>query len=223
MLPFRPILLSLVLYAAPSSSGVYKKQKAPRAGTVLLDTAANSRLQCALHCLRREDCTHWTFDLPTRRCRLFPLLSSDSAPRVTETIYTSQDVPYGFRSFNGTLKAFRRLFESLISGTDILKRCQLEGPRVTPAVPESEEEFQVLRSLIPPAAFDYDIAWLGLHVTQTAGVYGDMFGNVIPLKLSWMHDNDITSGLPCARMFPEGIDLNNCRAKHSYICQYETY
>ena len=223
MKPFRLILLGLVLNAALSSGGVYKKRNAPRAGTVLLDTAANSRLQCAHHCLRREDCTHWTFDLPTRRCRLFPLLSSDSAHRVTETIYTSQDVPNGFRHFNGTLKAFRRLYDSLISGAEILKRCQLEGPRVTPAVPESEEEFQVLRSLIPPASHDYDIAWLGIHVTQTAGVYGDMSGNVIHLKPSWVSGDDTSAGLPCARMFVEGTDLNKCYPKHSYICQYETY
>ena len=67
MLVLQLTLLALVLLVASSRGIVYKKQEAPRAGTVLLDTSAASLLHCAARCAQKKRCMHWTFDPSTRR------------------------------------------------------------------------------------------------------------------------------------------------------------
>ena len=148
MLMLRLILPTLTLSSALSREAVYKKQEAARAGTVLQATSTASRLQCAVRCLREERCTHWTFDMPTRQCRLYPLRSSDSAPRVTETIYAApqMNIPAGYHRCQGTNKAFGGFFKEPITAAEILERCQLDG--ASPDNPESETEIDCVSDLI---------------------------------------------------------------------------
>ena len=217
MLSLRLALLVLLSTAVLSGDVLYKRQEAPRAGTALLETPANSRLQCGIRCAREERCTHWAFDMPTSRCRLYPLLSSDPAPRVTETVYIGQtDVPEGYRQIPSTGKGFRKSTWS-IEGGQILQKCQLWGPRVTPAVPESEEEYQYLRSTTPvPGSY-----WLGIK--RIDGVYRDMFGRALQINQTWVGFAGDQSGTLCGRIRRDGLHSEACDTTAWFICQYGMY
>ena len=209
-----PVLLSI---AVLSGDVLYKRQEAPRAGTALLETAASSRLECAIRCAREERCTHWAFDMPTSRCRLYPLLSSDPAPRVTETVYIGQtDVPEGYRLIPSTGKAFSKS-NWFIEGGQILQKCQLWGPHVTPAVPESEEEYKYLRRTTPvPGSY-----WLGIK--RIDGVYHDMFGRALQINQAWVSFADDQSSTLCGRIYRDGLRAEACDNPAWFICQFGMY
>ena len=221
MLTLHLTVLVLLPSAVPSGGIVYKKLEAKRADTALLDTEAGSRLQCALRCLE-ESCTHWTFDLPTRRCRLYPLPRSDTAPGVTETVYTVFQPPDGFRVFEGTTKAFGKFNEEMILGYDWVDKpdliCPHMGRRALPAVPETEQEFLILRDF----AGD-DRYWVGF--TRTRGVYHNLYGRELQLNETWLAgiptDDEINKDGPqCFDIRSDGLNKRGCGKITYGMCQY---
>ena len=236
MLPLRLTVLALLPFAVPSSGIVYKKMEAKRAPTASLYTEAGSRLQCALRCLQ-ESCAHWNFNLPRRRCWLYPLLSSGTTPGVTDTVYTAQAdmtpgvpettdtaqtqvpsrIPDGFRVFEGITKAFGK-FNEKIFGIHWLhgEFCQKEGPRVSPAVPETEEEFLILRDFVGD-----NVCWVGLY-RGDGGAYFDTFGRELQLNQTWLGGlgNAPEEDPLCFVIRSDGLNARNCYKEANFMCQY---
>ena len=219
-------LLVLALAAAAAAGVVYEQREVQRPAAALLDVWLPSPLLCAISCRRERRCRYWTFGEPSAgHCLLYPLPVTAQETSVTALVRLSSAdrAPPGFVRYQGTSKAFRKLLEPQIYGNQIVEWCGRQGPGVTPAVPQSEAEFQVIQSLVPQSQSPEQNAWTGLFVTATPAVYGDMNGVPVDLPQAWLSgSNVVTLSLPCVRLFKGGLDLNVCDdALHSYICQYE--
>ena len=225
------LLASLLAAGGLATAVQYSVVSGRHPSTPLLQVSAPSRITCSLHCLHRSGCNSWRFT-PPRQCSLFPALAEDpAAPTAAGAVWASTWIPEGYNMMPGTTKAFRVHSEKKIQALEIPEACAEDHDKAAPGFLQNEEQIMFARGILTTLGYPVSTGvtpnlagvWTGVKETDTDKVYGDFTGTrLVTLKPSWIAPGyTFEEGLPCVRMFQQGLDLNPCLDHHGFLCEYE--